>query len=340
MALEHIRGDDERRLVRSSSPARVDAVDRTLGSGSTGERLNQRVLAASVGEAGREQIRHMPEVLDDPIRTNALEQLSAAAAAHVGIAQIVAERGVVLGDTLRSLQTDVEREHRTVAAVADETGAIRIGSTVTDQRGSGDIQHLLRQLGGGLIERLTGGHAIDPGELIHASRNRLGLGEARIGNRLDGVLGEDVLIARLPRPLRADRELLQIHSQERLDAMIEGQIVLTQQRTFERKTLRTPGDGIVADRNIVVGDIASATVVAGVAGSKGDGRPSFSRSRLDAGRGERGLGQTSTLGILAALNEVQPHRTVRGAFVNVLSERLGSHRKGVKDIRTSHDMKN
>ena len=334
--LEHIRSHDERGLVRGGRPARIDAEHSTLRTGRAGERLNKRVLAASVGEAGREQIRHMPEVLDDPIRTNALEQLSTSTAAHVGETQVVAEGGVVLGDALAGFQTDIEREHRTVAAVADEARAVGIGGTVADQGGSSHIEHFLRQLGGGLIQSLTSGTGLNPRQLIHAGRNRLGLGEARIGNRLDGVLGEHILIASLPRTLRADGQLLKVHAEERFDAMVEGQIVLTEERTFEGETLRTPGDGIVADRNVIVGDIASASVFAT---GKGDGRPFLSRSRLDGGGGERGLGQTRTLRILAALNHVEPHRAIRGAFIDVLRERLSRYGEGVEDIGTSHVMK-
>ena len=339
MRLEHIRGDDERGLERSGRPARVDAEHRTLGAIGAGKRLNQRVLAASVGVAGREQIRHMPEVLNHPIRANALEQLRAFALTHVGLTQILTERGVVLSDALRSLQTDVEREHRAVARIADEARAIRVGSAVADQRGGGDIEHLLSQLGGGLIQRLTSGAGLNPGQLIHARRNRLNLSEGRVGHSLDGILGEHVLVTGFPRTLRADGQLLKVHAEERLDAMVEGQIILTQERTFEGETLRTPGDGIVADRNVIVGDIASASVIAGVTAGERDGRPLLSRSRLDGGGGERGLGQTGTLGVFAALNHVEPHRAIRGAFIDVLRERLSSHREGVEDIRTRHEMK-
>ena len=339
MALDDVRSRHERTLVQGGRPARVDAEHSTLRAGGAGEGLDERVFAASVAEAGREQIRNMAEVLDDPIRANPLEQLSTRTRTHISKTQILAQRGIVLSDTLGSLHADVQREHRTVAGEADEAGAIRIRRAIADQRGGSNIEHLLRQLGGSLIQRLTSRTSLNPRQLVHTARNRLNLSEGRVGHRLDGVLGEHVLVASLPRTLSADGQLLQIHTQERLDAMVEGQIVLTQERTFEGETLRTPGDSVVADRNVIVGDIASTTVIAGVAGREGDGRPLLSRSRLDGGGGERGLGQTGTLRILAALNEVQPHRTVRGAFVNVLRERLGSHREGVKDIGTRHEMK-
>ena len=116
--------------------------------------------------------------------------------------------------------------------------------------------------------------------------------------------------------------------------MIKGQIILTEQRAFQRETLRTPSNGIIADRNVVVGDIASASVFAT---GKGDGRPFLSRSRLDGSGGERGLGQTRTLRILAALNHIEPHRAVRGAFIDVLRERLSRYGEGVEDIGTSHE---
>ena len=120
--------------------------------------------------------------------------------------------------------------------------------------------------------------------------------------------------------------------------MVESQVVLTQQRTLERETLRTPSDRVVTNWNVVVRHIASATVIAsGNAGRERDGRPSLSRSRLDAGRGERSLRQTSTLRILATLDEVEPHRTIRRALIDILCKRLRSHRKGIKHIGTSHN---
>ena len=103
MRLEHIRSHDERGLVRGGRPARIDAEHSTLSTGRAGERLNQRVLAASVAVPGREQIRHMPEVLDNPVSANSLEQLRTSASTHLSLTNILAERGVVLGDTLRSL---------------------------------------------------------------------------------------------------------------------------------------------------------------------------------------------------------------------------------------------
>ena len=119
--------------------------------------------------------------------------------------------------------------------------------------------------------------------------------------------------------------------------MIKGQIILTEQRTFQRETLRTPSNGIIADRNVVVGDIASTDLGTRLAGYERDGRPFLSRSRLDGSGGERGLGQTRTLRILAALNHIEPHRAVRGAFIDVLRERLSRYGEGVEDIGTSHE---
>ena len=113
--LEHIRSHDERGLVRGGRPARIDAEHSTLRTGGAGERLNQRVLAASVAVPGREQIRHMPEVLDNPVRTNALKQLRTSASTLISETQVIAERRVVLGDALAGLQADVEREHWAVA---------------------------------------------------------------------------------------------------------------------------------------------------------------------------------------------------------------------------------
>ena len=71
--LEHIRSHYERSLVRGGGPARIDTEHSTLRAGGAGERLNQRVLAASVAVPRREQIRHMPEVLDNPVRSDSLE---------------------------------------------------------------------------------------------------------------------------------------------------------------------------------------------------------------------------------------------------------------------------
>ena len=338
VTLEHVRSDDERTFVRSSRPGRIDTEHSTLRAIRTSERLDERVLATAIAEPGREQIRHMPEVLDHPVRTDTLEQLRALASTHLSLPDILTERRIVLRDTLRRLQPDVQREHRTIAAVRDEPGTIRIRRAIADERRRRHIQHLLGQLRRGLIQRLTSAHTIDPRELIHAARNGLGLRETRIRDRLDGILREHILIPGFPRTLRADGQLLKIHTQERLDTMVESQVVLTQQRTLERETLRTPSDRVVTNWNVVVRHIASATVItSGNAGRERDGRPSLSRSRLDAGRGERSLRQTSTLRILATLDEVEPHRTIRRALIDILCKRLRSHRKGIKHIGTSHN---
>ena len=225
--LEHIRSHDERSLVRSGRPTRVDTEHSTLGAVRTGEGLDQRVLATGIGEAGREQIRHMPEVLNHPVRADSLEQLRTSASTLISVAQVIAERGVVLSDTLRSLQADIQRKHRAVAAVANETGAIGIRSTVANEGSSRDIEHLLSQLRRRLIQILTNRSGLNPRELIHARGNRLILSKGRVGHSLDRELGERILIANLPRTLSADRELLQVHAQERLDAVVIGQIILT-----------------------------------------------------------------------------------------------------------------
>ncbi len=46
---------------------------------------------------------------------------------------------------------------------------------------------------------------------------------------------------------------------------------------IEGETLRTPSNGIVADRNVIVGDIASASVIAGIAAGERDGRDIYVR---------------------------------------------------------------
>ncbi|MFN9903342.1 MAG: hypothetical protein ACK55Z_32130, partial [bacterium] len=103
MALDDVRSRHERTFVQGGRPARVDAEHSTLRAGGAGEGLDERVLAASVAEAGREQIRNVAEVLDDPIRANPLEQLSTRTRTHIGEAQILAQRGVVLSDALAGL---------------------------------------------------------------------------------------------------------------------------------------------------------------------------------------------------------------------------------------------
>ena len=333
--LEHERRHNVRTLKRSRGPRRIHIKHRALRSRRTGERLNQRVLASpgTVSEPRREQIRNMPEVLDDPIRTNPLQELRPIPLSHLRIPQILPELSVVLRDPLARLQTNVQRKHRTIAAVTDEPTRIRIRRTILDQRRSRTVQHLLRQLTRRLRQHLTHRPTLHPRQLVHTRRNRRDSRETRIRHRLQRKLRVQTLIPSLPSPLRPNRQLLQVHPQERLHTMIIRQIILTQHRPLQRKPLRTPSLRVEPNRHLRVRHITRTPIRPR---SQRDRTPLLRRHRLDARRQETRLSQTSTLRILAPLNHVQPHRPIRSPLVHILRQRLSRHRKRVKHIGTCH----
>ena len=117
VTLKHIRCHNKRSLVRRRCPSRINTEHRSLRPVRTRKRLDQRVLATSITKARREQIRHMPVILDHPIRPNSLQQLRPSSSSHLRLPDILPECRIILRNPLRCLQPNIQRKHRPITAI-------------------------------------------------------------------------------------------------------------------------------------------------------------------------------------------------------------------------------